>query len=146
MTKLITRSEARNRLLVDLLARTNFMEKAGTGIKRVSDACISNGNRVDFDFSDSFWITMHTNMLDEKSNNDTDKVVDNDTDNDTDNRFRRIIEIMKNHPKITTKKISESLNVSQITIKRDIEKLKTLNRLARIGSEKSGYWQIIYNK
>jgi len=29
------RSEARNRLLVDLLARTDFMEKAGTGIKRV---------------------------------------------------------------------------------------------------------------
>jgi hypothetical protein len=26
------KSEARNRLLVDLLARTNFMEKAGTGI------------------------------------------------------------------------------------------------------------------
>lgn len=29
------KSEARNRLLVDLLARTDFMEKAGTGIKRV---------------------------------------------------------------------------------------------------------------
>jgi ATP-dependent DNA helicase RecG len=29
------RSEARNRLLVDLLARTDFMEKAGTGVKRV---------------------------------------------------------------------------------------------------------------
>jgi len=48
------KSEARNRLLVDLLARTDFMEKAGTGIKRVTNACIENGNRLNFEFSDSF--------------------------------------------------------------------------------------------
>jgi len=34
------KSEARNRLLVDLLARTDFMEKAGTGIKRITNACV----------------------------------------------------------------------------------------------------------
>lgn len=26
------------------LARTDFMEKAGTGIKRITNACIRNGN------------------------------------------------------------------------------------------------------
>ena len=31
------RSEPRNKLLVDLLARTDFMEKAGTGIKRIME-------------------------------------------------------------------------------------------------------------
>ncbi len=34
------RSEARNRLLADLLSRTDFMEKAGTGIQRVKTACL----------------------------------------------------------------------------------------------------------
>jgi predicted HTH transcriptional regulator len=37
------------------LARTDFMEKAGTGIKRVTNACVENGNEVNFEFSDSFW-------------------------------------------------------------------------------------------
>lgn len=76
--------------MADLLARTNFMEKAGTGIKRVSDACLSNGNRVDFDFSDSFWITIHSNNVDEKMDNVTDNVTENVTDNDTD-RLKVII-------------------------------------------------------
>jgi predicted HTH transcriptional regulator len=37
------------------------MEKAGTGIKRVRDACSDNGNEVNFNFTDAFWITMHSN-------------------------------------------------------------------------------------
>jgi len=42
------RSEARNPLLADLLTRTEFMEKAGTGIKRIMDACITNSNSYHF--------------------------------------------------------------------------------------------------
>jgi ATP-dependent DNA helicase RecG len=56
------RSEARNRLLVDLLVRTDFMEKAGTGIQRIKDACKANNNTCDFNFSDAFWLTMHSNF------------------------------------------------------------------------------------
>lgn len=48
------RSEAPNRLLADLLSHTYFMEKAGIGINRVTDACLENGNKLSFDFSDSF--------------------------------------------------------------------------------------------
>ena len=51
-------------MLVDLLARTDFMEKAGTGIKRVTNACDENVNEVNFEFSDSFWVTMKSNVTD----------------------------------------------------------------------------------
>ena len=64
------KSEARNRLLVDLLSRTDFMEKAGTGIQRVKDACLSNGNKVSFDFSDSFWVEIETNKKEDGGLND----------------------------------------------------------------------------
>jgi predicted HTH transcriptional regulator len=40
------------------LVGTDYMELAGTGIKRVTDACVENGNEVNFDFSDSFWLTI----------------------------------------------------------------------------------------
>jgi len=36
-----------------------------------------------------------------------------------------------------------TLKVSTRTIRRDIEKLKNMNKLKRIGSEKTGYWKII---
>lgn len=64
-----SRSEARNRLLVDLLVHTDFMEKAGTGIKRVTDACNVNGNECNFSFSDAFWVKMKSNVSDKLSEN-----------------------------------------------------------------------------
>ena len=55
------RSEVRNRLLADLLTRTIYMEKAGTGIKRVKDACKINNNKVEVDFTDAFWVKIISN-------------------------------------------------------------------------------------
>ena len=127
------KSEARNRLLVDLLARTDFMEKADTGIKRVTNACIENGNKVDFEFSDSFWVTIYSNKS---------TVTANDTDNDTDNRLNRIISLISENKYITTRELAHKCSVSQATIKRDIEKLKNQNTIKRVGKEKSGHWQI----
>ncbi len=126
------KSEARNRLLADLLTRTNFMEKAGTGIKPVADACKDNGNQIHFNFSDSFWITIHSNQ--------------DDTDNDTDNIARRrskIVELIAINNKIATSTLAKKLNVSKSTVLRDIEKLKIENKLERVGSEKTGSWKII---
>jgi ATP-dependent DNA helicase RecG len=141
------KSEARNRLLVDLLARTSFMEKAGTGIKRVSNACAVNGNKLKFDFSDSFWITIYSN---EKSNNVTDNVTDDVTDNVTDDvtddvtdREQIIFDKIKQDNKVTTTQLANQLNVSKRTILRDIEKLKQQNKIKRIGDERTGYWEIL---
>ena len=126
------RSEARNRLLADLLTRTKYMEKAGTGIKRVKDACTENRNRYEFKFTDAFWITIHSNIDD----------TDNDTDNDTD-RKDSILSFIQKDPKITINEIAKRLMVSKSTILRDIKKLKADNRLKRKGSEKKGSWEII---
>ncbi|MHA1856716.1 MAG: DeoR family transcriptional regulator [Promethearchaeota archaeon] len=110
-------------LLVDLLARTDFMEKAGTGIKRVTDACYANGNKCTFHFSDAFWVTIETNVPDK--------------------RTELIIDLIKKNNQIHLKDLAITLKVSTRTIRRDIEKLKNMNKLKRIGSEKSGYWKII---
>jgi len=123
------RSEARNRLLVDLLARTNLMEKAGTGIKRVTDACVENSNEVYFDFSDSFWVTIESNV----------------PENVPENRLTTIIDLIKNDIRISMLDLSKRLNVNHKTIKRDIEKLKSEGIIQRVGPAKGGYWKI-HNK
>ena len=78
--------------------------------------------------------------------NDTDNDADNDTDNDTDSRLNQIVQLLRKNNKFTTKQLSDFCYVSQITIKRDIEKLKKQKKLKRIGSEKGGHWEIIENK
>ena len=119
------KSEARNRLLADLLSRTNLMEKAGTGIKRVTDSCKDNSNQVRFSFSDSFWVTIYSN------------------DNVTDNREESILRLIKNDKTITTVKLAQLLKVTRRTIARDIESLKNAGKVRRIGSDKSGFWEIV---
>lgn len=128
------RSEPRNRLLADLLSRTDYMEKAGTGIKRIMEACENNGNRVDFSFSDAFTIEMFSNV--------TDNVTDNGTDNVTD-RQEQILALIKENRNISTQRIAEYLNVSKRTILRDIEDMKKNNKINRIGKERGGYWEVV---
>jgi ATP-dependent DNA helicase RecG len=131
------KSEARNRLLVDLLARTNFMEKAGTGIKRVTNACVENGNKVHFEFSDSFWVTIQSNI-----NKVVDKVVDKVTDKVTDNQAL-IMKFIVENPGISTNQLSDKIGISQRKIKENISKLKNTGLLKRIGPAKGGHWHII---
>jgi len=128
------RSEARNRLLVDLMARTDFMEKAGTGIKRVRDACQINGNKVEFHFTDAFWITMHSN----------DKVPDKVPDNLTENQ-QKILKLIELNKMISMSQISENINISKRKVLDNINKLKEKGLIKRHGKAKGGYWEVIQN-
>ena len=47
---------------------------------------------------------------------------------------------------MTKNELLGKLNVTEKTVKRDIKKLKAQNRLKRVGSVKSGYWEIIKNE
>jgi len=133
------RSEARNRLLADLLSRTHFMEKAGTGINRVTLACLENGNKLSFDFSDSFWVTINTNGV--GGVNVVDNVADNVVDNVVDNE-NKIIELLRHNSRYSAKKIADLLGLTQRTVQRYLSQLQEQKRIERIGSARSGYWMI----
>ena len=59
------------------------------------------------------------------------------------NRESKILYLIKQNNQISIKKLSNYFNVSDKTIKRDIEKLKTQNKLRRIGSARKGLWEVI---
>lgn len=54
-----------------------------------------------------------------------------------------IISLIKDNPKITMKELGEQLNVSPKTISRRITQLKSMKKIERIGSLKTGYWKKI---
>jgi len=58
-------------------------------------------------------------------------------------RLDKIIELIKENGNITTTQIALLCNVSSKTIKRDISKLKEAGKIKRVGSQKSGYWEIV---
>jgi len=114
------------------------MEKAGTGIKRIKEACRKNGNKVEFFFSDAFTIEISSN---DTGYNVTDNVTNNVTDNVTD-RQNRVLLLIKQNIKISTREIAELLGISKRTVLRELDDMKNKKLLTRIGKEKGGHWEI----
>ena len=54
----------------------------------------------------------------------------------------KIIDIMIQMPSITAKELANMLSVTERTINRQIDILKTENKIERIGSRKTGYWKV----
>ncbi len=70
-------------------------------------------------------------------------VIDNGTDGtDKMSREDAIVNLMRKNKRISIKEISAQLNIPRRTLFRIIDALKTSNRIKRIGSEKSGTWEV----
>jgi predicted HTH transcriptional regulator len=55
----------------------------------------------------------------------------------------KILTYIADKPGSTYEELAEALSVSRRTIQRNIVKLQEIGRLQRVGSDKSGYWEII---
>jgi len=78
-------------------------------------------------------------------NNVTENVTVNVTENKLKSREQNIIKLTKENNTISVVELAEKLSVTPRTIIRDIEKLKQLGILKRIGSAKGGHWEISIN-
>ena len=58
------------------------------------------------------------------------------------NRLNEIVKMIEKNKEITSIQIAERLKVSDKTIKRDMATLKEQGRLQRVGSLKSGHWEV----
>ena len=57
-------------------------------------------------------------------------------------RLDKIINLMKKDKDVTVLELAHKLDVTDKTVKRDIAKLKNENKIVRVGSLKSGHWEI----
>jgi len=55
----------------------------------------------------------------------------------------KILTLVRANPKMTAQKMALALGVTDKTIKRHLKALREQGRIQRIGSDKSGHWQII---
>ena len=58
-------------------------------------------------------------------------------------RLDQIIHLIKENKDITIDQLANACNVSSKTIKRDIAKLKEDGKIKRVGSLKTGYWELL---
>ena len=130
------KSTPRNKLIADFFKSLGLIEKYGSGIKRIVDYFIADNlpSPKFKNISDGFLVTVYSGKYFSSSENVTENV--------TENRINILIKLITDNPKITTTELSEKLNVTRMTIHRDLDDLKAIERIKRIGPDKGGYWEI----
>ena len=135
-----------NEVLARIFIQLGLIEQTGHGVSIVTE---QYGKQA-FEFLDNFLrVTIPFNYkLEETSTqkaqnvpvNDTVKDTVNDTVNDT---VKLIYELLVKDKNITIKELMSKTKKSRPTITRAISTLKEQNKIKRVGSDKSGYWEII---
>ena len=60
------------------------------------------------------------------------------------NTEAKVLEIIKANKRINKAQMSKMINKSEMTVQRAIKKLIENNLIKRVGSNKTGYWEIIW--
>lgn len=125
------KSTPRNKTIADIFRTMGLIEKYGSGIQRIINYFMEAGlPKPSFkNQSSGFLVTIYSNV----------------TENVTENRIQAIIDLIKKNPKLTTTAMSNQLNITRMTLHRELEKLKEKGILKRIGPDKGGHWEIKEN-
>jgi len=132
------RSLARNPLLTDMVHRIGIVEKIGSGICRVQNTL---KNQVAFELNPDWFrviITRKNPLYAPVS------AAVNAPAIMTSLQQMILTQIQINN-RITYDELSDVLSIHRTTIMRNISKLKAIGILQRIGSDKTGHWEIITN-
>lgn len=133
-------SKRRNPILADIFAQLNYMEKRGSGLRKI---CNETSKLPGFTESkEPRFRSQATSFYTELPNNNYQRIK-NEPVNSLTLLQKDLLEQMKQNSSITRLELVERLNVSLITVKRTIAQLKELKLLDRIGSDKSGHWVVI---
>lgn len=148
-------SERRNQLICDIFSRLNFMERRGSGITKMLDAYENDKKKPKIEvFNEIFVVTFYSRLYRE-SNVNAEKLDVNAEKLDVNviehikrryptlrkNNIAVLQLIIKNN-KITQEEISNKLKKSKVSVYKNIKKLKELDIIERIGSDKNGYWKV----
>ncbi len=132
-------SKIRNRCIAEVFGRMKIIESWGTGIKRMFGSCREYGIREPelLEIGDSFRVNLYR-----PSYKKSDKSSPKSSPKSLNPTQRKIIAMVLREPWITQVSIAESLGVTTRAVKKNIRELADNGILTRVGSARSGYWQV----
>lgn len=123
---------AKNPTIAKFFRKIGYADELGSGfIKITKNSYLYSGKPPIFEDKEMFRVTiplLRDGNFDEK---------------DLINLANDTLNLLKSNPNLTQREIANKLNLSEITIKRNIKELKENGSIERIGSKKTGYWKIL---
>ena len=144
-------SKRRNPILADIFSRLKYMERRGSGFKKI---LADYEGQVEFEESkmpvfeadnDDFTLTLYNlNYGSSYATQTNENVTQGDTQDDTqgdtqDDTQEKIIKMIEKNPRISTADMAKELGIGIATVKR---KIKKMTNVSYIGSGYSGHWEI----
>ena len=126
-------SSPKNRELMRIFKDLELVEQLGSGMNRVMKVY----DRSNFEFLDTaIRVTLPFNK-------EFDNPKENSKGESKGESKVKILNELKNNPKITIPELAKSLGISVGGIEKNMRLLKKENKIRRIGSTKAGYWEVI---
>ncbi|MDR1669380.1 MAG: putative DNA binding domain-containing protein [Oscillospiraceae bacterium] len=136
------RSMPRNRELMRIFHDVDLVEQLGSGMSRIMEAY----DQSIFTFEDHFLIVTfpfaegftlpYGNVNGNVSGNVNGNVNEDETED-------AILNCVRENPKYTLGKISEKTGISKRTVSRQMKALQEAGIIKRVGSPKTGYWEVL---
>ena len=127
------KSRTRNSLIANLLLRTDYVEKLGTGINRIKSV-FSRAGLLEplFRYDSSFLVELY-----DKTEKVGEKVGENLTENQ-----KLILNFIEKNKFVSIIKLSEKVGIATKNIESNLLKLKEKKLLERVGAARGGHWKI----
>lgn len=124
-------SERRNELIAEMFHRIHFVEKWGRGISLI----LSREPDTEFKEIGRHFIAVFRRKVIEEKPSEKEK---------TRGKTRgKIIALLTQNPEITREGLAKKIGISVKGIEWQLNKLKKENLIKRIGSKKSGHWEVV---
>lgn len=140
------RSIARNPIIADLLRRSHYIEKIGTGIRRMQELMENAGLKgPEFRYDEFFEVTFFRPSYYDKDYGtyDLSKNKVYKKQERLSKLQNKMLKLIIANSNITQTEMAKELNVSRQSIATNMGKMKKNNIIERVGSNKQGYWKII---
>lgn len=136
-------SKRRNPILADIFSRLKYMERRGSGFKKI---LADYEGQVEFDETkmpvfeannDDFTLILYNlNYGSNYATHANEEKIQGDTQDDTQ---EKIIKMIKENPQVSTADMAKELKIGIATVKR---KIKKMSNVSYVGSGYSGHWEI----
>ena len=147
-------SKRRNPILADVFAQLNYMEKRGSGLRKICNetAKLPGFTETKEPRFRSQATSFYTELLNNNYQSQKDDPVNDPVNDPVKDPVKLsllqtdLLEQIRLNIEITRYELCERLNVSLATIRRTIAQLKDMGLLERVGSDKKGHWIVCDKK
>lgn len=126
----------RNPMICDMFSRLRLMERRGSGLRKIIDQYPKDAAPIFRSTEQSFIVTL-------KNLNYGKASMPSSIDHGIDHNVDKILSVISIDPKATQKQISDTLGMSVRTVSRELKRLQEEGTIKRVGSERSGHWEMI---